>query len=80
MKSEVIGINPRKSFVAVKTDAGITVFELLGGYDVELGDMISGNLEALGGETFFNETQQEEMEVYVQGIYCTEPNARQLMA
>ena len=35
MKSEVIGINPRKGFVAVRTDGGITVFELLEGYDVE---------------------------------------------
>lgn len=80
MKASVIAINTKKGFVAVSTENGITVFELLGGYEVEIGDVISGNLDSLGGETFINETQSEEMDVYVQGIRCTESNARQLMS
>lgn len=79
MKGNVIAVNIKKGFVAISTDDGITVFELLGGYDVEVGDVISGNLDALGGETFNNETQSEEMDVYVQGVHCTESNAKHLM-
>ena len=79
MKAKIIAVNFKKGFVAVSTGGGITVFELLGGYDVEVGDVISGDLESLGGETFVNETQSEEMDVYVQGVHCTEANARQLM-
>lgn len=80
MKANVIAINNKKSVVAVETANGITVFELLGGYEVELGDVISGRLENLGGETFRNETRRESLDVYVQGIHCSPQNARQLMA
>ena len=66
--------------MAIETDHGITVFELLGGYDVDKGDVFSGNLESLGGETFFNESKQEKMDVFVQGIYCSMENARQMLS
>ncbi len=80
MKGHVIAVNARKGFVAVSTDDGITVFELLGGYEVEIDDVISGNLDSLGGESFKNETKLEDMEVYVQGIHCTGLDAKSLMA
>lgn len=80
MKAKVIDINNKRGFVAVETANGITVFELLGLYEVELGDIISGNLESLGDRTFRNETRQESLKVYVQGIHCSPQNARQLMA
>lgn len=57
MEGRVISINPHKGFIAIKTDGGITVVELLGGYEVEVEDIISGDLESHGGETLFNETQ-----------------------
>ncbi len=40
----------RIGFAAVETEGGITVFELMGGYEIEKGDIISGDLESLGGE------------------------------
>ena len=80
MKANVITINHKKGVVAVETANGITVFELLGGYEVELGDIISGRLESLGSETFRNETKQENLDVYVQGIHCSPQIAKQLMA
>jgi hypothetical protein len=49
-----------------------TVAELLGGYDVEKGHVISGDLHCLGGETFFNETEDEDIDVYVQGFGMSE--------
>ena len=80
MKGTVTAVNYRIGFVAVETDGGITVFELLGEYEIEKDDIISGDLESLGGEIFLNETQDEEMDVYVQGIHCTPVNAQQLMS
>ncbi|EPH1780095.1 hypothetical protein QBC16_004961 [Citrobacter freundii] len=49
-----------------------TVAELLGGYDVEKGHVISGDLHSLGSETFFNETEDEDIDVFVQGCGMSE--------
>ena len=79
MKGTVIDINMNKGFIAIQTDNGITVAELIGGYQVELDDEISGNLDALGGEELFNITHDEKMDVFIQAIYCSDKNARELM-
>lgn len=80
MRGRVIGINNRKGFIAVDTGNGITVIELLGGYEVDMDDTVSGDLEAHGGETIINETQNESMEVFIQGVHCTPENAKFLMS
>jgi hypothetical protein len=81
MKGTVVGINHRKGFIAIRIDDGdITVAELLGDYDVELRDRIRGDLEALGGEYFYNLTKQEELDVFVQGTGCSNDNAKLLLA
>jgi hypothetical protein len=80
MVARVVAVNPRKGFVAVETDDGITVFELLGGYEVGVGDNIRGDFDTHGGETYFNLTSGEEMDVYVQAIHCTPQNAKRLMS
>ena len=52
MIGKVRAINQQKGFIAVETDGNeFSVIELLGGYDVEIGDVISGDLESLGGKT-----------------------------
>ena len=43
-------------------------------------DDISGDLEAHGGETVRNETQNESMDVFIQGVHCTPANAKLLMS
>ena len=78
--ARVVGVNPRKGLVAVQTDTGITVFELLGGYEVSVGDSIRGDFETHGGETYFNITTGDEMDVFVQGIHCSPDVARRMMA
>lgn len=80
MAARVVAVNPRKGFVAVQTDDGITIFELLGGYEVSVGDHIRGDFDTHGGETYFNLTSGEEMDVYVQAIHCTPQNAKRLMS
>jgi hypothetical protein len=79
MNGRVVGINCNKGFIAIDTGSGISVVELLGGYDVEMGDKISGDLEALGGESLYNISQQEEMDTYIQGVGCSRESANRLM-
>tara|TARA_R110002124_G_scaffold102425_3_gene250552 strand:- start:429 stop:677 length:249 start_codon:yes stop_codon:yes gene_type:complete len=81
MIGTVVGINPRKGFIAIRIDDGdVTVAELLGDYDVDLRDRVRGDLEALGGEYFYNLTKQEELDVFVQGTGCSNDNAKLLLA
>lgn len=46
---------------------------------VEIGDVISGNLDSHEGETLINLSKNEKMDVYIQGINCTSLNAQKLM-
>ena len=80
MKGTVIAVNQQKGFIAVQLDGGITVIELLGGYEVSVGDIICGNLEDHGGETLRNVTENEDMDAYIQGVHCSPQNAKNLMA
>ena len=80
MKGTVIGINANKGLVAVSTNYGITVLELLDGSDISINDVITGNLDSHGDETFLNETQSQEMEVYVDAVHCDKTTAKSLMS
>ena len=81
MKGTIVMINQNTGMVATENgDGEYTVFELLDGSSVEIEDEISGDLEALGGETFRNKTQTEDMDVYVQAIHATQEIAKQLVS
>lgn len=63
----------RIGYIVIRDPMGeFTVAELLGGYDVEKGHVISGDLHSLGSETFFNETEDEDIDVFVQGCGMSE--------
>lgn len=80
MKGKVVLMNPRRGMAALMTEDGdYTSFEILGS-DLELGDILSGNLEALGGETWYNETQLEEVDVYVEDIYGSKYTASKIIS
>ncbi|MDO0944617.1 hypothetical protein [Chromohalobacter israelensis] len=80
MRGKVIGINHNRGLIAIQVDEGdITVAEMLGGYSVELGDVIRGDLETVAGETFYNITKSEEMEVFVEGWGCDLHGAKMMM-
>ena len=79
MKGRVIRINPKIDFVAVDTEGSITFFELLGEYEIEIDDIISGDLEAHAGKTLLNISKHEKMDVYIQGVQCTPQFARKLL-
>jgi hypothetical protein len=70
MKGIVVWIDPKNNgMIKVKTEnETISLMELLG-HEVEIGDIIKGNLEDLGGETLYNITQQEEIDVFIENLF-----------
>ncbi len=66
MTGTVSNIDYQKGFVTVKTNCGYTVFELLGDYEINIGDVIIGNLDSLGGEKLKNSSTETIMDVFVQ--------------
>ncbi|MGC2425321.1 MAG: hypothetical protein WA666_13325 [Nitrospirota bacterium] len=78
MKGTVVEYNPKRGTCIVKDNSNeYSVLELLG-HEVEVGDVISGNLHNLGSETVFNETQMEAMSVYIQDIHASLKVARSI--
>lgn len=76
MRGVIVIINERRGMVAVRTDYDeYSVLELLGGYSPEIGDVISGNLENLGGESVKNITQGEAWDVFIQDIHGSKQTA-----
>lgn len=76
MQGSVSFVNPKNGFFIVEVGAGdYTVVEILGGYDIEIGDIIAGDLDSPGDGFLRNETQGVIMSVYVQDVHCAGPNA-----
>jgi len=80
MKGKVALINPKRGMAALITENGeYTSFEPAG-YDVEIGDIISGDLESVGGKTWHNETKMEEIEVMVEDIGSNKETALRIIS
>lgn len=80
MNGTVTIINSQKQFLAVKTPSDeYSVIEVLEMETPELGDILSGELESLGGETLINLTKGETIEVFIQEIYATKEQALRLL-
>jgi hypothetical protein len=76
MTGTVVAVNQSNGMVVVHTDGGeYSVIEPIGGYDVELGDTVSGNLLSEGSGKIRNVTQYETMDVMVQGVYSSKSSA-----
>lgn len=70
MRGKVIWIDPTNSELSkVQIDGSYLVLIELLGHEVEIGDEIKGDLENLGGETLYNVTQQEYIDVFIQDLY-----------
>ncbi|MED4581864.1 hypothetical protein P9578_03625 [Brevibacillus choshinensis] len=80
MKSKVYMINHQRGWTALLTECNtFSIVEVLENTMPELGDIISGEIESLGGETLYNETKKETLEVFIQDIYADRSEAlRQL--
>lgn len=69
MLGTVVHFDQRTGLVAIRdSNESITLAEVLGGYDIENGNIISGNLHSYGGEDFFNKTTNEYISVYVEYV------------
>ena len=81
MKGIVKIINPKRGLIAVEVDFNdFTVMEILEtSCSIDVGDFVSGNLDAHAGETVINLTKNEKMEVFIEGVNCSAQNAQQLM-
>ncbi|MEI9698927.1 hypothetical protein V5094_13710 [Moellerella wisconsensis] len=72
-KGLVVHHEYRIGFIVIQdSDGEYTVAELQGGYDVEKGHIIRGNLDTEGDEIFYNETTGESISVIVQGTGMSE--------
>ncbi|MCH8179777.1 MAG: hypothetical protein IIA02_08370 [Proteobacteria bacterium] len=67
-RGTVRAINTQRGMVAIKADdGGYTIIELLGHFEVQLGDRMAWeNDYGLGGETYINLTSGESSGVFVQ--------------
>lgn len=81
MLGTVIAINHRRGMFIVRVDDyAFAVFELLSGIDLEVGDRVSGNLYALGGEELLHLGQRERFDAFGQSGECSLQVARRLIA
>ena len=81
MKGKIELIGPQEAMVGVRTeDGGFSVLELIGGYSPEMGDVIDGELENLGGEEVKNITQDETWDVFIQDIHGSRESAWALIS
>ena len=81
MKGVVELISPRHGMIGVQTENNdYSVLELLGGYFLEIGDVLEGELDSLGGEEVKNITQDELWDVFIQDIYTSKVSAWNLIS
>ena len=81
MKGKVAMLNPQKEMAVILTENDeFTTVEVLGDYNIDIGDIILGNLESLGGETFYNETKMERFNVFVQEINGSKKTALSIIS
>jgi hypothetical protein len=72
MNGIIVDINHRRGMVAIRTDHGFSILELLSGDPVEVGDQVTWKDDtALGGEILHNQTQSESYEVYFQNHHVS---------
>ncbi|MBU0568460.1 hypothetical protein KJ693_07255 [bacterium] len=72
MKGEVAETNPRKGFIAVATDRGFSILEILEvSADITPGDEIMGDLHDLGRQDVFNARTGDKLDVFIQDCYCS---------
>lgn len=77
----VRSVNQRRGFLAVEVDANdYTIVEVLDDLgQFEVGDVVSGALDAHEGQRLQNNTKGFQFDAYIQAVGATSANAAQLM-
>ena len=65
-------VSPNKGMIVVSHDDGYTVVELLGSEgEFAVGDEVSGNWSAVGGEPIYSHSSRIPRDAYFQGTWPT---------
>ena len=80
MKGIVRFLNLQNGLVAVETNEGFTVFEILQRCALEIGDGITGPLDSLREETLYNVTKRESFDASIENIHCNREEVVKLLA
>jgi hypothetical protein len=80
MKGIVRFLNLQNGLVAAETNEGFTVFEIRECCAIDIGDEISGPLDASGEETLRNLTKKESFDVSIENVHCTRVEAMKSLA
>lgn len=74
MNGVIAMANAGRNRYAVETDnGGFTIFELLEGATLEVGERVRGDLESVGSETF--SVEGRACSVFVENYHCSASNA-----
>lgn len=80
MRGVVKFVNTQKGMCAILIDStnNYTIFE---DFDegLSVGDIVTGNLEDLGGETLYNQTQDIEVDGAIENYGCSENQLKKLL-
>jgi len=70
MKAEVVIINQTRGMIAAHSEEGeYVILEILGGYEIDKGDIVSHNdFYSMGYEEYYNLSKQYSFSVYVQNV------------
>ncbi len=81
MKGVVKGINRNNGLVAVQLECGeFSIFEPLGGYDIDIGDVISGEIDFDGGNDARNISKDEDMDIMVEYSGLAHGQVREILS
>lgn len=78
MQGIVKGLSHDRQRVAVLTDTGYTVFDLVHG-EAEVNDVISGDLASHGSQDLTNLTTSHTLSAHIEAIQATTLSARSLL-
>jgi hypothetical protein len=81
MEGTVRFLQRRGGLAAVETERGdYTVVENLSSLDLEIGDVISGELHSLGGKELMHVTRDRLFSVFIQDFHCSRAVAVQTLS
>lgn len=64
MTGRIININEMSGLLEVNIESGTVSIEMLGIYDVDIGDILSGEFELFGLNTLYNNTKNQYMSIF----------------
>ncbi len=72
--------NLQNGLVAVETNKGFTIFEILDRCSLDISDQITGSLDTLGIQTLHNVTKKELFDVSIENVHCNWAEANQFLS